>query len=201
MPPSSGELWGSHLMPSKIRVECLLPNGILVPMECVREATLEKVKAMLWREAFKYPLAHLLGEASSYIFVSITQDAEKEEFYDEGRRLCDLRLFQPWLKVVEPAGNREEKMLNYEIGAAIGVPINEFDSIKDPQVVHFRRNILTTCMNVVEEREEHGKMGQALYAYPPNLEASEILPNHILQKLETGETLEQVRIYQRLKVN
>ncbi|XP_041479638.1 phosphatidylinositol 4,5-bisphosphate 3-kinase catalytic subunit alpha isoform-like isoform X2 [Lytechinus variegatus] len=186
MPPSSGELWGSHLMPSKIRVECLLPNGILVTMECVREATLEKVKAMLWREAFKYPLAHLLGEASSYIFVSITQDAEKEEFYDEGRRLCDLRLFQPWLKVVEPAGNREEKMLNYEIGAAIGVPINEFDSIKDPQVVHFRRNILTTCMNVVEEREEHGKMGQALYAYPPNLEASEILPNHILQKLETG---------------
>ncbi|XP_071510184.1 phosphatidylinositol 4,5-bisphosphate 3-kinase catalytic subunit alpha isoform-like [Diadema antillarum] len=184
MPPSSGELWGSHLMPSKILVECLLPTGIMVPLECVREATLETVKAMLWREALKYPLAHLLGEANSYIFVSITQDAEKEEFYDEGRRLCDLRLFQPWLKVVEPAGNREEKMLNYEIGAAIGVPVNEFDSIKDPQVVHFRRNILAMCMSVVEEREEQGKLGHALYAYPPNLEASEILPTHIMQKLD-----------------
>ena len=116
MPPSSGELWGSHFMPAKIRLECLLPTGIIVPMECVREATLENVKALLWREAKKYPLANLLGEASTYIFVTITQDAEKEELYDEGRRLCDLRLFQPWLKVVEPAGNREEKMLNYDIG-------------------------------------------------------------------------------------
>ena len=81
------------------------------------------------------------------------QDAEREEFYDESRRLCDLRLFQPILKVhctnvhleqkfahifnlwdtesmnfnlifkpqvVEPAGNKEEKMLNYEIGIALG---------------------------------------------------------------------------------
>ena len=54
----------------------------------------------------------------SYIFVSITQDAEREEFYDENRRLCDLRLFQPILKVVEPKGNKEEKMLNSEIGNA-----------------------------------------------------------------------------------
>lgn len=30
-------------------------------------------------------------------------------------RLCDLRLFQPILKVVEPEGNREEKMLNSHI--------------------------------------------------------------------------------------
>ena len=116
MPPSSGELWGAHFMPAKISVECLLPTGIIVPLECVREATLENIKALLWKEAKKLPLSHLLGEASSYIFVTITQDAEREEFYDEGRRLCDLRLFQPWLKVVEPAGNREEKMLNYEIG-------------------------------------------------------------------------------------
>lgn len=51
-----------------------------------------------------------------YIFVSITQEAEKEEFYDETRRICDLRLFQPFLKVMAPKGNREEKMLNYDIG-------------------------------------------------------------------------------------
>ncbi len=30
------------------------------------------------------------------------QDAEREEFYDESRRLCDLRLFQPLLKVTAP---------------------------------------------------------------------------------------------------
>ena len=44
----------------------------------------------------------------------------REEFYDETRRLCDLRLFQPILKVMEPKGNRKEKMLNYEIGNGIG---------------------------------------------------------------------------------
>ncbi|XP_033641996.1 phosphatidylinositol 4,5-bisphosphate 3-kinase catalytic subunit alpha isoform-like [Asterias rubens] len=186
MPPSSGELWGSHFMPAKISIECLLPTGIIVPLECVREATLENIKALLWKEAKKLPLSHLLGEASSYIFVTITQDAEKEEFYDEGRRLCDLRLFQPWLKVVEPAGNREEKMLNYEIGTAIGMPINEFDSMKDPEVIDFRRNILTLCKEVVEEREIQGKTEHAMYVYPPNIYISPELPKHIMQKLDRG---------------
>ena len=64
----------------------------------------------------KYPLYYLLSDPVSYIFVSITQDAEREEFYDETRRLCDLRLFQPILRLVEPKGNRDEKMLNYDIG-------------------------------------------------------------------------------------
>ena len=77
-----------------------------------------------------YPLFHLLQDASCYIFVSITQDAEREEFYDEPKRLCDLRLFQPLLKLVEPKGNKEEKMLNYDIGVALGLPVHEFDEMK-----------------------------------------------------------------------
>jgi len=55
----------------------------------------------LFREAKKYPLYNKLGDSSSYIFKSITHDAEHEEFYDETRRLCDLRLFCPMLKVVK----------------------------------------------------------------------------------------------------
>ena len=103
-------------MPSQIDVDCLLPTGIIVCIRCNRDAALESIKADLWREAKKYPLFYLLSDATSYIFVSITQDAEREEFYDETRRLCDLRLFQPILKVVEPKGNKEEKMLNSDIG-------------------------------------------------------------------------------------
>ena len=83
---------------------------------CVRDSTMEKIKTDLWVEAKRQPLFHKLGDPGQYIFVGITQDAEMEEFYDETRRLCDLRLFQPILKVIEPRGNREEKMLNYEIG-------------------------------------------------------------------------------------
>lgn len=58
----------------------------------------------------------MVQEESCYIFVGVTQEAEREEFYDETRRLCDLRLFHPILKVIEPLGNREEKILNREIG-------------------------------------------------------------------------------------
>ena len=47
------------------------------------------------------------------------QDADWQEFYDETRRLCDLRLFQPMLKLMEPKGNRDETILNTEIGKNI----------------------------------------------------------------------------------
>ena len=73
-----------------------------MPLRCYRESPLDRIKEDLWREARNFPLFELLQEASSYIFVSITQDAEREEFYDETRRLCDLRLFQPILKVRNP---------------------------------------------------------------------------------------------------
>ena len=86
------------------------------------------------------------------------QDAEREEFYDETRRLCDLRLFQPILKVVEPAGNKEEKMLNYDIGIALGLPLHELDEMmnKDVEVLEFRRNILNVTKAAVEERDKDG---------------------------------------------
>ena len=36
MAPSSGELWGHHLMPQLVWVDCLLPNGVIVPLRCYR---------------------------------------------------------------------------------------------------------------------------------------------------------------------
>lgn len=140
----------------------------------------------MWAAAKDYPLFNHLAKPSSYIFVSITQDAEREEFYDETRRLCDLRLFQPILKVIEPIGNKEEKMLNYEIGLAIGMPIHDFDEMKDPEVIEFRRNILQVCREAAMRRERDGPRSQALYLYPPEVECMKGLPPNISKKLETG---------------
>ncbi|MBN3312706.1 PK3CA kinase, partial [Atractosteus spatula] len=187
--PSSGELWGLHLMPPRILVDCCLPNGMLVNLECLREATLLSIKQQLFTEARKYPLYHLLQEESCYIFVGVTQEAEREEFYDETRRLCDLRLFHPILKVIEPVGNREEKILNREIGFAIGMPICEFELVKDPEVQDFRRSILSVCREAMEEREGGGAHTQALYVYPPNVESSPELPQHIYCKLDKGRLI------------
>ncbi|XP_029684009.1 phosphatidylinositol 4,5-bisphosphate 3-kinase catalytic subunit alpha isoform isoform X3 [Takifugu rubripes] len=187
--PSSGELWGIHLMPPRILVDCLLPNGMILTLECLREATLITIKHELFKEARKYPLHHLLQEETSYIFVSVTQEAEREEFYDETRRLCDLRLFQPFLKVIEPVGNREEKILNREIGFAIGMPVCEFDLVKDPEVQDFRRNILNVCKDSVELRDASGPHSRALYVYPPNVESSQELPKHIYSKLDKGQII------------
>ena len=154
---------------------------------CFRESPLERIKQELWREAQDFPLFHLLQqEPTSYIFVSITQDAEREEFYDETRRLCDLRLFQPLLKLVEPAGNKEEKMLNYDIGIALGLPVHELDEVmaRDPEVMEFRKNIMSVCKAAVEERDKDGKESQALYAFPPEIAATSQLPRSLEEKLD-----------------
>uniref|UniRef100_A0A8C4E8M0 Phosphatidylinositol-4,5-bisphosphate 3-kinase n=1 Tax=Dicentrarchus labrax TaxID=13489 RepID=A0A8C4E8M0_DICLA len=179
----------------RILVDCLLPNGMILTLECLREATLITIKHELFKEARKYPLHHLLQEETSYIFVSVTQEAEREEFYDETRRLCDLRLFQPFLKVIEPVGNREEKILNREIGFAIGMPVCEFDLVKDPEVQDFRRNILNVCKDSVELRDASGPHSRALYVYPPNVESTQELPKHIYSKLDKGKQLLESNLF------
>lgn len=57
----------------RILVDCLLPNGMILTLECLREATLITIKHELFKEARKYPLHHLLQEETCYIFVSVTQ--------------------------------------------------------------------------------------------------------------------------------
>jgi len=144
MEPSFGQVWGHRITLQRVwvLVDCLLPNGVLVPLRCPGNSPLEVVKGELWKEAQNYPLFHVLKDAASYIFVSTTQDGEREEFYDETRRLCDLRLFQPILKVVESAGNKKEKMPNYEIGISLRLPVHELDKMmtKDAKVLELTKD-------------------------------------------------------------
>jgi phosphatidylinositol-4,5-bisphosphate 3-kinase len=55
---------------------------------------------------------------SSYIFTSVTQEAKKLEYYDEKKRICDLKLFHPFFKLIElhtDLNERVERSLNSEI--------------------------------------------------------------------------------------
>ena len=124
--PSSGELWGIHLMP-RLLVECLLPNGMIVTSECLREATLITIKHELFKEVRKYPRHQLLQDESPYIFV-LPKKQKGEEFFHETRRLCDLKLSQPFLKVIE----------GFPGGAVVGnLPANAGDTGSSPGLGRF----------------------------------------------------------------
>lgn len=80
-------------------------------------------------------------------------------------------------------------------GFAIGMPICEFDLVKDPEVQDFRRNILNVCKEAVDLRDCNGPHSRALYVYPPNVESSPELPRHIYNKLDKGGTGLAVRAH------
>lgn len=66
------------------------------------------------------------------------------------------------------------------------MPVCEFEMMKDPEIQDFRRSILSVCREAMEEREGGGAQSQALYVYPPNVESSPQLPQHIYSKLDKG---------------
>ena len=92
--------------------------------------------------------------------------------------------------MVEPAGNKEEKMLNYEIGIALGLPVHELDEMmkSNPEVLEFRKNIMMVCKGAVEERDRDGKRSQALYAFPPEVAGTD-LPRSLKEKLENERNI------------
>uniref|UniRef100_H2Y5F5 phosphatidylinositol-4,5-bisphosphate 3-kinase n=1 Tax=Ciona savignyi TaxID=51511 RepID=H2Y5F5_CIOSA len=181
---ASGELWGFPLMPNKVSVDILLPTGIFISVETSRECGLMELKDTVWSLAKEQPLFDLLSENNSYIFVGITKDAELEEFYDEHRRLCDIHLFQPVLKLVAAKGNREEKILQQTITQAVGVSVDEFNRIKNPEVDDFRREIGNFCKSDVEKRNQNSDAHSLIaYTYPPKVELSPKLPLHTMENL------------------
>lgn len=123
---SSGEVYGMHIMPDRFNADILLPNGLFMTIPCKREDTLETVKRQLWKSIKLTTAKHFhIGDQSSFIFSAVTLDAKLEEFYEESRRLCDLRLFDLMFKLIEPEGNKEEKRLSSMIDLAIGKKVNE----------------------------------------------------------------------------
>ncbi|XP_068234366.1 phosphatidylinositol 4,5-bisphosphate 3-kinase catalytic subunit alpha isoform-like [Palaemon carinicauda] len=186
MAPSYPELWGCLPMSTCVILDCLLPNSIILAITCHKEVTLRKLKYEIWQEAKKYPLYRILGVPENYLLVGVTQDAEQEEFWDESRRLCDLRLFSPILKVVEPRGSKEEKVLNYEISLAIGRCVHDLDDVKDNEIQHFRRKIIEVVGDAVKARQTGGLESLACYQHPPELEPSSKLPTSIEKHLDEG---------------
>ncbi|XP_037075832.1 phosphatidylinositol 4,5-bisphosphate 3-kinase catalytic subunit alpha isoform-like isoform X2 [Pollicipes pollicipes] len=191
MPPSSGELWGYSFMPANSTVYCLLPTGILVPLEARRDKPLYKLKDDLWKLAKnqqEYPFGHLLGEPGQYIFQGVTQDGVREDFYDETRRLCDLRLHEPYLQVREPHGNKDEKMFNQYLSACIGIQVRDLDEMREPEVVEFRLGMVRLCEQAIAQREQSDET-RLQFMHPPDLDSTPELAPNLLDKLTKSNAI------------
>lgn len=143
MPPAKTDqldLWAESGLDGddQVMVDFLLPTGIYIQMEVPRESTIQHIKLLLWKEAQTYPLFSLLGEMEGHMFECVNQAAVHEELEDETRRLCDVRPFQPVLKLITRNCGRAERILDSKIGVLIGKGLHELDALQDQQVKDFR---------------------------------------------------------------
>ncbi|KAK6296524.1 hypothetical protein J4Q44_G00326660 [Coregonus suidteri] len=144
MPPAMTDLldlWAAHSQLSGedlVTVDFLLPTGIYIQMDVPREATIQHIKLLLWKQAQSYPLFPSLGEMEGHMFECVNQAAVHEELEDETRRLCDVRPFWPMLKLVTRNCGRAERLLDSKIGVLIGKGLHELDALLDQEVKDFR---------------------------------------------------------------
>ncbi|KAM6932970.1 phosphatidylinositol 4,5-bisphosphate 3-kinase catalytic subunit beta isoform [Xenentodon cancila] len=150
MPPAMTDIldiWAAHSplaghAPDQITVDFLLPTGIYIQMDVPREATIQHIKLLLWKQAQNFPLFPSLGEMESHMFECVNQAAVHEELEDETRRLCDVRPFLPVLKLVARNCGGAERLLDSKIGVLIGKGLHELDAINDQEVKDFRSKML-----------------------------------------------------------
>ncbi|OON15239.1 phosphoinositide 3-kinase family, accessory domain protein, partial [Opisthorchis viverrini] len=115
----------SLLLDSTVKLDFLLPNGIILPLELDSDLSLYEAKDELWLMAAKQPLFRVLQPKEHYIFSGINSEtADTEEFYDQSLRLRELPLLLPYLLVTEAARDStllEENMQNSAISNCTGI--------------------------------------------------------------------------------
>lgn len=126
-------------------LDCLMPTGILIPLQIHYDATLQEVKMELWTRARHQPLFAKLWDKNRYIFSCINQQFETEMLVDESRRLCDIRPFICVLKVVMIMEAKTEQILNGRISGLIGKGLHEFDALENEEVNECRKHLRDFC--------------------------------------------------------
>ncbi|KAF0030685.1 hypothetical protein F2P81_017416 [Scophthalmus maximus] len=153
------DIWAAHSplaghAPDQIPVDFLLPTGIYIQMDVPREATIQHIKLLLWKQAQTLPFFAALGDMESHMFECVNQAAVHEELEDETRRLCDVRPFLPVMKLVMRNCGRAERLLDSKIGVLIGKGLHELDAMNDQEVKDFR----SKTFRISEERMQGVQM-------------------------------------------
>lgn len=91
----------------------------------------------LWEEAERLPLYGHLLEKRKYVFKAIKQpSALLEEILDESQRICDVQPYFAIFKITERQENEsEDTNLNKNINSLIGKKLDDFKTLKNPEVI------------------------------------------------------------------
>ncbi|PIK40149.1 phosphatidylinositol 4,5-bisphosphate 3-kinase catalytic subunit beta isoform [Apostichopus japonicus] len=195
MPPASWtnhDFWHQQGLVKTVELLCLLPNGIIVPLRCERESTLSAIKRELWDVASRFPVYNQLLDLNFYNFQCVQEGGEREELLEERKRISDIRPFCNTLTVVRKAGDAEEKVLNSRIGILIGKSLHEFDNMKSQEIVDFRQKTRNICMTIQKERLKWDWENRAVYLFPPQLESSADMHNHVREAFKDDKFLVSV---------
>ncbi|CAL8106071.1 unnamed protein product [Calicophoron daubneyi] len=159
----------SLILESTVRLEFLLPNGLLIPLVLDSDLSLLEAKDELWSQASHEPLFDVLHSKDHYVFSGINREtADEEEYYDQTIRLRELPLLLPYLRVIE--ATRDSALLqlhtrNATIASCIG--ISHADIVRagrlNPEVKWARQRLLKLATVHANALAETGPVGLASY--------------------------------------
>lgn len=136
---------------------------------------MNEIRSKLYEQALKeFDLT--LNTSDRYIFSSINEEAAYVEFYDYERKFSELKIFQetPFFKLVKDEGDVKEKLINLELSNACGINIEEIESVKDDEIIEYRRELhrIVERRLIEENRINSKKSNLAAFEsiYAPNLE-------------------------------
>jgi len=86
--------------------------------------------------------------------------------YDEQKPISSLQPFMPLLVLVEPEGNREEKVLAQNISRAMGISLLELEKNLDSETDSFRLSLFDVCLEAEKERGIEGAQHYAFVEEP-----------------------------------
>ncbi|XP_043919061.1 phosphatidylinositol 4,5-bisphosphate 3-kinase catalytic subunit delta isoform [Protopterus annectens] len=178
MPPGMSyapDIWAEEER-ADVLVDFLLPTGIYLNFYVPRSAPISNIKKLLWQQAQNEPLFHILNSPDAYVFTCINHIAEQEELEDEQRRLCDIRPFLSFLRLVPREGDRVEKVISSQISTLTGKGVHEFASLHDPEVNNFRKKMRQFCEEKAASKQKMNWTDWIRYNFPCELEPTDKLP-------------------------
>lgn len=92
----------------------------------------------MWEKAEKYPLFGHLRNKQHYILKAIkSPSALLEEIIDESLRICDVQPYFALFRISErPENESEDINLNKNINSLIGKKLDDFKTLKNPEVLY-----------------------------------------------------------------